>query len=257
MLRIALANLRYPESPDDSVARVVAALAHAGGARIMCFPECYVPGYRGLGHAPRSVDEEWLERAWARIADAARTATCAAVIGTERWVGGKLVATALVIDANGRGMGFQDKVQIDPTEEGTYEPGRERCVFRLGDVTIGVVICHEGWRYPETVRYAARHGAELVFHPHYSAPEPGAFRPTTFADPASTFHEKAALCRAAENTIYFATVNYATAGSPTTSAVVDPEGVLVASQPYGEAGVLAVDIDLATATRLLAARCKS
>jgi predicted amidohydrolase len=107
------------------------------------------------------------------------------------------------------------------------------------------------------VRYAARHGAELVFHPHYSAPEPGAFRPTTFADPANSFHEKAALCRAAENTIYFATVNYATAGSPTTSAVVDPEGVLLASQPYGEAGVLAVDIDLAAATRLLATRCRS
>ena len=57
--------------------------------------------------------------------------------------------------------------------------------------------------------------------------------------------------------VYFATVNYATAGSPTTSAVVDPDGVLVASQPYGEAGVLAVDIDLAAATRLLATRCRS
>jgi predicted amidohydrolase len=257
MLRIALANLGYPASPDDSVARVVAALRRANRATIMCFPECYVPGYRGLGHAPPPVDEEWLERAWGRIADAARTAGCAAVIGTERWVGGKLVATALVIDASGRGMGFQDKVQIDPTEEGTYEPGRERRVFRLGDVTIGVAICHEGWRYPETVRYAARHGAEIVFHPHYHPPEPGAFRPTAFADPANTFHEKAALCRAAENTIYFATVNYATAGSPTTSAVIDPEGVLIASQPYGEAGLLCVDVDLAKATRLLAQRCKS
>jgi predicted amidohydrolase len=256
-VRIALANLRYPESPDDSVARVVAALAHADGARIMCFPECYVPGYRGLGHAPPSVDEEWLERAWARIADAARTAECAAVLGTERWVGGKLVATALVIDASGRGMGFQDKVQIDPSEEGTYEPGAERRVFPLGDVTIGVVICHEGWRYPETVRYAARHGAELVFHPHYSAPEPGAFQPTTFADPANTFHEKAALCRAAENTIYFASVNYATAGSPTTSVVADPDGGVIAWQPYGEAGLLFAELDLAKATRLLAKRCKS
>jgi predicted amidohydrolase len=203
------------------------------------------------------VDEEWLERAWARIADAARAARCAAVIGTERWVAGKLVATALVLDANGRGLGFQDKVQIDPTEEGTYEPGGERRVFRLGDVTIGVVICHEGWRYPETVRYAARHGAEVVFHPHYSAPEPGAFRPTTFADPANTFHEKAALCRAAENTIYFASVNYATAGSPTTSVVADPDGGVVAWQPYGEAALLFAELDLAKATRFLANRCKS
>ena len=83
-----------------------------------------MPGYRGLGHAPPTVDEEWLERAWARIARCgARGAECAVVLGTERWVDGKLVATALVIDANGRGLGFQDKVQIDPSEEGTYEPG--------------------------------------------------------------------------------------------------------------------------------------
>ena len=257
MVRIALANLAYPSSPDDSVARVVSALARADGARIMCFPECYVPGYRGLGHAPPTVDEAWLERAWSQIGDAARAARCAVVLGTERFAAGKLVATALVIDATGACVGFQDKVQIDPTEEGTYEPGRQRRVFELDDVTIGVVICHEGWRYPETVRHAARHGATLVFHPHYSAPEPGAFRPTTFADPANTFHEKAMLCRAAENTIYFASVNYATAGSPTTSAVADPDGVVVASQPYGEAGLLRVDLDLTNATRLLARRCKS
>jgi hypothetical protein len=38
---------------------------------------------------------------------------------------------------------------------------------------------------------------------------PGGYRPVTFADPANTFHEKAILCRAAENTCYFASVNYA------------------------------------------------
>jgi len=47
---------------------------------------------------------------------------------------------------------------------------------------------------------------------------------TTYGDPRNTFHEKAVLCRAAENTCYFATVNYAEAGSPTTSAVARPDG---------------------------------
>ena len=81
--------------------------------------------------------------------------------------------------------------------------------------------------------------------------------PTTFADPANTFHEKAALCRAAENTIYFATVNFARAGSQTTSAVARPDGTLLAHQPYGEAGLLVADLDLAEATGLLASRCTS
>jgi predicted amidohydrolase len=65
------------------------------------------------------------------------------------------------------------------------------------------------------------------------------------------------LCRAAENTCYVATVNMASIGSPTTSAVVRPDGTLLAYQPYGKEGLLIVDIDLATATGLLASRCKA
>ena len=65
------------------------------------------------------------------------------------------------------------------------------------------------------------------------------------------------MCRAAENTCYFATVNYASDGSPTTSAVVRPDGTLLTYQPYGEPGLLIAEIDIAAATGLLAARCRS
>lgn len=259
MYRIALANLPYPAAPEESVTLATAAVAQAAraGARIVCFPECYVPGYRGLGHAPPPPDASFLERAWRTIADAGAVAKVAVVLGTERIVDSELVATALVIDDRGEQLGFQDKVQIDPSEEGTYTPAAERHVFRAGELTFGVVICHEGWRYPETVRWAARRGAQVVFHPHFSAAEPESYRPTTFADPANSFHEKAVLCRAAENTCYFASVNYASAGSPTTSAIGNPDGTLLAYQPYGEVGLLIADLDLGLATGLLAARCKS
>ena len=80
--------------------------------------------------------------------------------------------------------------------------------------------------------------------------------PTTFGDPANSFHEKAALCRAAENTCYFATVNFASEGAPTTSAVANPDGTLLAYQPYGVDGLLIADIDTTAATGLLASRCK-
>jgi predicted amidohydrolase len=256
-VRVALANLTFPATPDDAVVRATAAIARAGaaGCAIVCFPECYVPGYRGLRHAPPPPDRAYLERAWAACAEAAAAANTAVVLGTERIVDGAIVATALVIDATGAQLGFQDKVQIDPSEDGTYTAGTERRVFAIGAVTIGVVICHEGWRYPETVRWPVMHGAQVVFHPHFSEAE-GGYVPATFADPANTFHEKAALCRAAENTCYFATVNFASAGSPTTSAIARPDGTLLAHQPYGEDGVLVADLDLAAATRLLALRMK-
>ena len=258
-VRIALANLPYPESREDSVTRVVAAIeeAAAAGAGIVCFPECYVPGYRMASRAAEPPDGAFLERAWATIARAAGRSRIAVILGTERVIGRGVVISALVINADGSIQGFQDKTQIDPSEEGIYAIGDgERHVFRSGPLTFGISICHEGWRYPETVRWPAKRGAQVVFHPHFHWADPGSYRPSTFADPANTFHEKAALCRAAENTIFFAMVNYASEGSPTTSAVVRPDGTVLAFQPYGKAGLLVADLDLEEATRLLATRCK-
>ncbi|HEY4016041.1 MAG TPA: hypothetical protein VGM06_22050 [Polyangiaceae bacterium] len=107
------------------------------------------------------------------------------------------------------------------------------------------------------MRWAARHGARLVLHPHFAWHEAGAFVPTFFADPANTFHEKALLCRAAENTCWLATINYATEGAPTATAVVRPDGSLLAHYPYGKAGLLVADLDPSLATGLLASRCKA
>jgi predicted amidohydrolase len=188
---------------------------------------------------------------------AATKANIAVILGTERIVDGALLITALVVNPDGTIAGFQDKTQIDPSEEGLYTAGSGRRVFKTGPLTFGIAICHEGWRYPETVRFAARHGAQIVFHPHLHEAERGGYAPSSFADPANSFHEKAALCRAAENTCYFAMVNCASPGSPTTSAVVRPDGTLLSYQPYGKEGLLIADVDLTAATGLLASRCKS
>lgn len=257
-LRIALANLRYPASPDDSVTLACDAIRDAAqlGAAILCFPECYVPGYR-IGKSNPAPQGEFLERAWATVAREAGQRHIAVLLGTERVVDGRPRITVMVINPDGTTAGFQDKVQLDPSEDSTFSPAAARQVFHLGDVTFGIVICHEGWRYPETVRWAARHGAQIVFHPHFGEAEPGDFRPTAFLDPRNSFHEKAMLCRAAENTCWFASVNCASEGSPTTSAVVNPNGDVVAWQPYGREGLLVADIDTAQATGLLAARCRT
>src|SRR5947209_5243272 len=110
--RIALANLRFPADREESVALATAAIARAGAERaaIVCFPECYVPGYRAPGKLIAPPDAQFLERAWADVAVAARAAQVAVVLGTERLVNGGLRATALVINADGSVAGFQDKV---------------------------------------------------------------------------------------------------------------------------------------------------
>lgn len=254
--RIALANLRAPETPDESLALALQAIrrASAEGAEIICFPECYVPGYRVLGRPSPPPDSAFLECAWAAVARCSGEESIAVVLGTERLLGDRLLISALVVDADGAILGFQDKVQLDPSEEGRYAAGSGRRVFRSGRLTFGVSICHEGWRYPETVRWPARHGAQIVFHPHFHEAEPGGFVPTRFGDPSNTFHEKAVLCRAAENTCWVASVNCASPGSPTTSAIARPDGTLLSYQPHGEEGLLIADLDLDAATGLLATR---
>src|SRR5882762_7240029 len=202
MFRIALANIRFPATPEESVTLAEQAIAQASIERagLICFPECFVPGYRGLGKSVPPPDTGFLERAWSAVRAAARKANLAVVLGTERIVDGALFITALVINPDGSIAGFQDKVQLDPSEDGLYSAGSGRQVFQTGPLTFGVAICHEGWRYPETVRWAARHGAHIVFHPHFHEAEPGGYQPSSFADPATSFPEKAALCPAAANT---------------------------------------------------------
>lgn len=259
IVRIALAHLQYPSSPEHSIELATEAIkeASAQGAAIICFPEAYYPGYRGLGKMPPQTDANLQQLAWDKIADVARSANIAVILGTERLLDNKLHISAIVIDPDGSIHGFQDKVQLDPSEEAIYTASdNPRKLFTVGDLRFGIAICHEGFRYPETVRAAAKQGAHVVFHPHYSTLEEGAYEPTHFADPLNTFHEKAMLCRAAENTCYIATVNYCSPKSETTSAVIDPTGKVITYQPYGVEGILYANIDTSLATGYLAMRLR-
>ena len=216
-----------------------------------------MPGYRWPGQASPPPDPPFLEQAWTTVAEAAGVARVAVILGTERVTDRGLQITACVIDADGTIVGWQDKGQIDPSEEAIYPAlATERRLFSVGPLKFAVVICHEGWRYPETVRWAVRRGAQVVFHPHMHVAEHGSYRPVEFADPANTFHEKAIVCRAAENTCYFASVNCASEGAGTTSAVARPDGTVQCYQPYGEEGLLVADLDLDAATGLFAERCR-
>lgn len=258
IVRVALGNVRFPSSPKESIEIAVEAMqtARDAGAEIICFPESLTPGYC-VDPSVSGPSADWFDKAWATIDSKAGQLSLAVVLGTERLVDGQRRISARVTNADGSLAGFQDKVQLDPSEEARFAPGHGRQIFECGPLKFGVVICHEGWRYPETVRWAASRGAQVVFHPHVEIVEDPQYRPSGFADPNNTFHEKAALCRAAENTCYFATVNCALPGSATTSAFVDPDGRLLSYQPHGQEGILIGEIDTEAATGLLAGRLRN
>src|SRR5262245_51752593 len=58
------------------------------GARIICFPECSIPGYRAIGKPVPPPDPELLDHAWPVIAEAAAKANITGSLGPERFVEG-------------------------------------------------------------------------------------------------------------------------------------------------------------------------
>jgi predicted amidohydrolase len=255
-MRIALATLRYRHDPDEALRCVQNALENAArqGAKLLCTSENYLPGLRRVEFDVAPPDAAFLARAERALRETAATTGVGAIVGIERMMPTGLIASAIIVAPDGRLLGYQDKVQIDPSEEGTYVPGAGRHVFEIDGVRFGVAICHEGWRYPETVRWAARRGAQIVFHPQYSPAADSPRKANDWATAGGTMHEKAAICRAAENTIYFATVNYAIPGSIAGTALIDPDGNVCAIHGNGEERILIADIEPARATGLLARR---
>jgi predicted amidohydrolase len=91
--------------------------AAAADARIVCFPEAYVPGYPWPPQSHKAVSADFLEAAQERIAQAARESRIHVVLGTERYVSDKPRLTTLVLRPDGDRAGYQDKVQLDPEED--------------------------------------------------------------------------------------------------------------------------------------------
>ena len=201
-----------------------------------------------------SFDQTTQQRVIQTVGEWARTYAVATILGTERLTAAGRQIAACVIDARGQVQGYQTKNQIDPSEDRFYVPGNTRQLFEINGVKFGVAICHEGWRYPETVRWAAVRGAKIVFHPQHSGYERAGPRLTEWGAAGNPYYEQAMMMRSRENTIYFASVNYALRFQESATSLIAPSGECQAYLPYGQEGVLVQAIDIEKATGLLAGR---
>jgi predicted amidohydrolase len=253
---VALASPRVASSLDDGLDKIKGLMsdASAQGAEIVCFPEAYLPGLRGQDFEVLPFEPVHHERALKSVAEWSRSFKIATILGMEQLTKGGRQIAAYVFDADGKLMGTQTKNQLDPSEDRFYVPGDARQLFEINGVKFGIAICHEGWRYPETVRWAAVRGAKIVFHPQHTGNEKEGARLTQWGAADSKYYESAMTMRARENTIYFASVNYALRFQESATSLIDPSGECQAYLPYGEQGVLVQSIDAAKATGLLASR---
>ena len=253
---IALASPGIASSLDEGLEKVKKLLSEAStqGAEIVCFPEAYLPGLRGQDFEVLPFDQAQQEQTLHAVAQWARTYAVATILGTESLTGEGRQIAAYVFDAQGRIQGYQTKNQLDPSEDQFYVPGNTRQLFEINGVKFGVAICHEGWRYPETVRWAAVRGAKIVFHPQHTGSDREGVRLTQWGSASAPYYEKAMMCRSIENTIYFASVNYAMRFQESATSLMAPSGQCQAYLPYGQEGVLVQTIKVEEATGLIATR---
>ena len=255
-MKIALATPRQAATVEEGLEKIKELMGEAArqDAGIVCFPEAYLPGLRVMDFAVPSFNEAQQAEALHAVSQWAQTFKIATILGME-WLTstGRQIA-AVVFAADGKLMGYQTKNQLDPSEQPLYVPGHTRQLFEVNRLKFGVAICHEGFRYPETVRWAATRGAQIVFHPHCTGSDKTGVRLTEWGAPTNPYYEKAMMCRGLENTVYFASVNYAFGYQESATCLITPSGECQAYLPYGEEGVLVQSINREAATRLLASR---
>ena len=253
---LGLASPHVASSLEDGLSRVRRLMAHASAehAEIVCFPEAYLPGLRGQDFQVLPWDKAQEQRTLDAVRGLAATYNIAVIMGMEHLAESGRQIIAVVIDSKGELLGIQTKNQIDPTEDRFYVPGNTRRVFEVNGVKFGITICHEGWRYPETVRWTAVRGAKIVFHPQHTGSHTTGTKLTTWGATDNPHYEKAMMMRSREKTIYFASVNCELPSQEGATTLIAPNGECQAYLPYGQEGVLVQNINLDEATGLLAKR---
>ncbi|MFD0792816.1 carbon-nitrogen hydrolase family protein [Mucilaginibacter litoreus] len=257
-MKIALATPHFPRSVAEALNSVdlLAKEAATQGAVIVCFPETFIPGYPLADYPVEQASAQELTDALKQVCEIAAKHSIAIIIPMDWYEADKFLNVAQVVSANGKILGYQSKNQLDPSEDITWQPGTARNIFEVAGLKFGITICHEGFRYPESVRWAAREGAHVVFHPHLSGSDLKGVELTEWGHVDSPYYEKAMMMRALENTIYFASVGYAMKYQESTSSIISPDGKCVAYQSYGQEGIIIAEIETQKATGYLAKRFK-
>jgi predicted amidohydrolase len=246
-LKIGLAQCRQTGDFAANAATIRRFLEEASraGVQALCFPETQTVGYRvDIATPDLPVPVAQLEDLHGEVACFCGRAGMACVLGTEIPHPGKPYNSALVISETGAVLGVHHKTKLTPLDAVAYSPGSSIETFTLFGVKVGVVICFEGFRFPETTRECVRQGAQLVFHSQNNTT-----RPNDWKVPV---HQAMIVTRAAENTVWFASCNACLIPHQNCrSLIVAPDGQVHAQTELKQEQLLVAEIDIDLATRAM------
>lgn len=247
-IRLGLAQMRQTANLEENWKRFQEYFPRAvdAGVDLLVTPETHLSGYRvGVSTPDAPVEAERIRECLEEVGAMCRRAEMACVFGCEvPNAHGKPFNSAVVFDETGARVGVHHKTKLVPLDKLGYDPGVDLQVYRVKGETIGVVICFEGFRFPETTRALCRQGARIVLHPQNN---------TTWDDCAwkVPVHESLIVARAAENTVWFASCNAAWPFQNCASMVVSPDGLVRAKSLLQEETLLLCDVDPSLSTHAM------
>lgn len=250
-LRIGLAQVRQTDDFAANAGKIFDHLDRAAGedVQILCFPETQTVGYRAdIATADAPVPVAKLQELHQQVALRCGELQMACILGTEipqdgHIETGKPYNSVVVISESGEILGTHHKTKLTPLDAVAYRAGETFEVFDLFGVTVGVVICFEGFRFAETTCECVRQGAQLVFHPQNNTTRPNEWK--------IPIHHAMIVTRAAENTVWFASCNACLDHQNSRSLIVAPDGQIHAQSELKQEELVVADIDIDRATRAM------
>ncbi|KFN51250.1 NAD+ synthase [Arenimonas composti] len=174
-LRIAMAQFDFPVGAVEANARRIAALIAEArdehGADLVLFPELALSGYPPEDLLQRPAFLAACERALHEVA-AACTGGIVAVVGWPQAAGPVVYNAASVlrdgrVETTYRKRELPNYAVFDERRYFAIDPDGGSCVFAVGGVEVGLVICEDLW-FAEPLAETAALGAKLVVVPNAS-----------------------------------------------------------------------------------------
>src|SRR5688572_16676241 len=173
-LRIALAQFDFPvgavAAKAGSVAAMIAEARDEYGADVVLFPELALSGYPPEDLLLRPSFLADCEAALRHIA--AGTQGIVAIVGWPQAAGSVVYNAASVLREGAVAHTYRKRelpnyAVFDERRYFDVDPDRDTCVFEVGGVNVGLVICEDLW-FPEPMAETVLAGAQLVLVPNAS-----------------------------------------------------------------------------------------
>ena len=208
--------------------------------RVLCCPEAILGGLAdNLPHPSRfaiATDTDMLRHTLSPLA----SDTVTNIVGfSELGDGGRIYNSAVVFQRS-EIAGLYRKL-YPAIRRSVYSPGLEIPVFRIEELSFGIVICNDS-NYPELARLMAKQGASALFVPTNSGLPPKRASAELIARA-----RKRDIATAVENNMWVIRADVAgNAGGLVSfglSGIVDPEGIVVQSARQMSEDLVVADID--------------